>query len=246
MKILAEYKVDDVVQIEFDFKGKRGIAVMPKDEKIRNGKTVFKTEYFAAFPDLQNEFVKRGYTLIFLENRNRWGTDSEIDDQYEFIGYVSKEFGISNKVITIGMSCGGMMSSLLASKYPQCIEALYLDAPVVNFASCPARFGDACDVTDGMWEEFERAWGLTKSQFLAFRKNPLDKIGDLLRNKIKIYMAYGDSDKTVPYHENGFYIEKAYKENNLDSYIHLDKKVGIDHHPHGPSSIDFAIKYFEK
>ena len=105
MNILAEYRYDGIYHLEFEFKGKRAIALMLEDESRRNGKTVFKTEYFGAFPDLQNEFVKRGYTLIFLENRNRWGTDSEIDDQIAFISYASKEFGISDKVITLGMSC---------------------------------------------------------------------------------------------------------------------------------------------
>ena len=246
MKILAEYRYDDILHIEFEFKGKKAIALMLENESQRNGKTVFKTEYFGAFPELQNEFIKRGYTLIFLENRNRWGTNSEIDDQIEFIDYASKELGISNKVITIGMSCGGMMSILIAAKSPEHIEGLYIDAPVVSFLSCPARFGNAPDVHDGMWHEFENAWGMTKSDILTFKGHPFNYIHKLIENKIKIYMAYGDSDKTVPYEENGIAIERAYKENGLDDLLYLDKKIGIDHHPHGPSDIDFAIKYFEK
>lgn len=245
MKILAEYKFNGMVQIEFDFKGKRGIALMLENEDLRNGKTVFKTEYFGAFPDLQNEFVLRGYTLIFLENRNRWGTDKEIDDQIEFIDYASKEFKISNKVITIGMSCGGMMSILIAAKSPEHIQGLYIDAPVVSFLSCPARLGNASDVHDGMWQEFERAWGMKKSDIFTFNGHPYNKIHKLIENKIKIYMAYGDSDKTVPYEENGIAIERAYIANGLQNLLYIDKKVGVDHHPHGPSNIDLVIKYFE-
>ena len=245
MKILAEYKYDGFLHIEFDFKGKKAIAIMLEDVSKRNGKAVFKTEYFGAFPDLQNEFVRRGYTLIFLENRNRWGTDSEIDDQIEFIDYASQKLGISNKVITLGMSCGGMMSILIAAKSPEHIHGLYIDAPVVSFLSCPARLGDAPDVHDGMWQEFERAWGMTKRDLLTFTGHPYNKINELIKNKIIIYMAYGDSDKTVPYEENGIAIERAYKENRLEHLLHLDKKIGIDHHPHGPSSIDDAIKFFE-
>lgn len=245
MDILAEYRYDGILHLEFGFKGKKGIALMLEEESGRNGKTVFKTEYFGAFPDLQNEFIKRGYTLIFLENRNRWGTDSEIDDQIEFIDYAAAELGISNKVITLGMSCGGMMSILIAAKSPEHIHGLYIDAPVVSFLSCPARFGNAPDVHDGMWQEFERAWGMKKSDLLAFDGHPYNKIDSLIKNRIKIYMAYGDSDKTVPYEENGIAIERAYKSAGLEKLLYLDKKVGVDHHPHGPSNIDFAIKYFE-
>lgn len=245
MKVLAEYKYDDLLHIEFDFKGKKAIAVMLADESKRNRKTVFKTEYFGAFPNLQNEFVRRGYTLIFLENRNRWGTDSEIDDQIEFIDYASSELNISNKVITIGMSCGGMMSILIASKSPKHIQGLYIDAPVVSFLSCPARLGKASDVHEGMWQEFETAWKMTKSQLLTFSGHPFNKIDKLIENKIRIYMAYGDSDKTVPYEENGIAIERAYKENGIEYLLYLDKKIGVDHHPHGPSSIDNVINFFE-
>lgn len=245
MKILAEYKYDGILHLEFEFRGKKAIALMLEDEKKRNGKTVFKTEYFGAFPDLQNEFVRRGYTLIFLENRNRWGTDSEIDDQIAFIDYAARELGISNKVITIGMSCGGMMSVLIAAKSPKSIEGLYIDAPVVSFLSCPGNLVDAPDVHPGMWQEFEKAWGMTKRDLLTFNGHPYNKIHSLIENKIKIYMAYGDSDKTVPYEENGIAIERAYKKFGLEDLLYLDKKVGVDHHPHGPTSIDFAIKYFE-
>ena len=246
MEIIAEYRYDGMKHIEFKFKNKTCIALMNEDESKRNGKTVFKTEYFGAFPDLQNEFVKRGYTLIFIENYNRWGTPDQLNDQYEFINYASKELGISNKVITIGMSCGGMMSIFLAANHPECVEGLYIDAPVMNFLSCPARLGNALDVHDGMWQEFEKAWGMTKSELLTFRGHPLDRLNDLVENKIKIYMAYGDSDKTVPYEENGIALERIYKENGLDNLLYLDKKIGVDHHPHGPTEIDFAIKYFEK
>ena len=183
--------------------------------------------------------------MIFVSNRNRWGTEGELADQYEFVNFCAKEFDISNKVITIGMSCGGMMSVLLAAKYPDCIEALYIDAPVMNFLSCPANFGNAPDVLDSMWTEFENAWGMTKRELLLFRGHPIDMIPILVKNKVKIYMAYGDSDKTVPYEENGIALERAYKEAGLSDLLYIDKKVGVDHHPHGPTDIDFAIKYFE-
>lgn len=245
MEITAKYEYDGLTHIEYRFKDKKAITIFPPKEKM-NGLTILKTEYFGAFPDLQNEFIRRGYTLIYIENKNRWGTPSEVDDQHEFVNFASKEFGISSKVITIGMSCGGMMSILLAAKYPECIKGLYLDAPVLNYLSCPGRMGIAHDVFDSMWDEFESAWGITKSELLTFREHPLDKLDKLIENKIRIYMAYGDSDYTVPYTENGIVLEKAYLNANMKEYIKIDKKVGVDHHPHGPSDIDDVISFFEK
>ena len=104
MDIIAEYRYDGMKHIEFKFKNKTCIALMNEDESKRNGKTVFKTEYFGAFPDLQNEFVRRGYTLIFIENRNRWGTPDQLNDQYEFINYetTSDYFLMFSKVMLKG------------------------------------------------------------------------------------------------------------------------------------------------
>ena len=45
--------------------------------------------------------------------------------------------------------------------------------------------------------------------------------------------------------ENGIALEKKYKECGIENLLYIDKKVGVDHHPHGPSDIDFAIKYLE-
>lgn len=245
MDITAKYNCDGYTQIEFEFKSKKAIALLPPAE-LKNGKTILKPEYFGAFPALQLEFVRRGYTMIFLSNRNRWGTERELADQYEFIKYCALELDISDKVITIGMSCGGMMSVLLAGKYPDCIEALYIDAPVMNFLSCPANLGNAPDVLESMWTEFENAWGMTKRELLLFRGHPIDMLPILVKNKVKIYMAYGDSDKTVPYEENGIALERAYRDAGISHLLYIDKKVGVDHHPHGPSDIDFAIKYLEQ
>ena len=72
MELVAEYRYDGIYHIEFYFKGKKCIALMNEDKSKRNGKTVLKTEYFGAFPELQNEMVKRGYTLIFIEKRNEF------------------------------------------------------------------------------------------------------------------------------------------------------------------------------
>jgi predicted esterase len=183
---------------------------------------------------------------LFIENRNRWGTPDQIEDQYEFVKYATKEFGIDERVITLGMSCGGMMSVILAAKHPEIIRGLYIDAPVMNFLSCPGRMGNAPDVHDGMWQEFESAWGMTKTDLLTFRGHPIDYFDKLVENKVKIYMAYGDSDKTVPYIENGIALERKYKDCGLENLLYIDKKIGVDHHPHGPSDIDFAINYIEK
>lgn len=243
ISIVNEYRNLDFRQLEFEFKGKKAIVILP-NEKNKNGKAVLKTEYFGAFTDLQMEFVKRGYTLLFIENRNRWGTDSELDDQYEFVKLASKEFDIEPRVITIGMSCGGLISVKLCAKYPEIVSGLYLDAPVMNFLSCPGSFGDSPEVTEGMWHEFEKAYGMTKRDLLTYREHPLDKVHILIENKKPVFMVYGDSDLCVPYCENGISLEKQYRE--AGATLEIEVKKGCGHHPHGPTDYQRVIDFFEK
>ena len=59
-----------------------------------------------------------------------------------------------------------------AAKYPEKVSALYLDAPVMNFLSCPANFGIA---KGDMLEDFLRDRKMTLSELIWHREHPIDK-----------------------------------------------------------------------
>jgi pimeloyl-ACP methyl ester carboxylesterase len=240
---IVRYENQGFEQLEFTFLGKKCIVILP-DEANRNGRAILKTEYFGAFPSLQMEFVRQGYTLLFIENRNRWGTASEIDDQAKFLQFAFEEFDLEPGVITIGMSCGGMISVFLATKYPELVRGLYLDAPVMNFLSCPGGFGNAPETTESMWQEFERAHGMTKRELLLYREHPIDKLDLLIASKKPIYLAYGTADLCVPYEENA--IELVRRCEGKDIPLVVEAKEGVGHHPHGPQDSAKVISFFEK
>lgn len=240
---LVRYDNQGFEQLEFTFLGKKAIVILPKKEN-RNGRAIFKTEYFGAFPILQLEFVRQGYTFLFLENRNRWGTESELIDQERFLHFAFEEFDLEPGVITIGMSCGGMISILLAAKYPELIRGLYLDAPVMNFLSCPGGFGNAPETTEAMWREFEKAHGMTKRELLLYRKHPIDKLDALIATRKPIYLAYGTADLCVPFEENAIELVRRYEETEIPFVV--EAKEGCGHHPHGPQDPAKVIEFFEQ
>jgi pimeloyl-ACP methyl ester carboxylesterase len=240
---LVRYDNQGFEQLEFTFLGKKAIVILPKEEN-RNGRAIFKTEYFGAFPVLQLEFVRQGYTFLFLENRNRWGTESELIDQERFLHFAFEEFDLEPGVITIGMSCGGMISILLAAKYPELIRGLYLDAPVMNFLSCPGGFGNAPETTEAMWQEFEKAHGMTKRELLLYRKHPIDKLDALIAARKPIYLAYGTADLCVPFEENAIELVRRYEETEIPFVV--EAKEGCGHHPHGPQDPAKVIEFFEQ
>lgn len=226
--------------INFIFEGKEAILVFP--EKPNNNRNwMMKTEYFDAYPNLEIELVKRGWHLAYLKNITRWCLEEDLDLKKCFADYLTAEYGLNEKFLPVGMSCGGLIASKFAAKYPEYVQALYLDAPVMNFMSCPAGIGKA---SDSMMEEFIDATGMTLIDLINYRENPVDKMHILLENKIPVVMVYGDSDDIVPYDENGAILEKFYRKNGGE--ILAIGKNGCGHHPHGLEDNTPIIEFIEK
>ena len=207
-----------------------------------NGKWALKTEYFNAFPEVQNLLLGMGYYVAHIKNITRWHHPSDTDARAELAKHMTKRFNVSKKCVIIGMSCGGMQGIYFASKYPQLVSCMYLDAPVVNLLSCPAGLGKA---NSSLYDDFYSHTGMELSKLIGYRNHPLDHLPTLVKHNIPIILVSGDNDTVVPYDENGKYINDIYIENNCT--IKTIIKEGRDHHPHSlpdnSTIIDFILKY---
>lgn len=227
--------------VAFTFEGNNAKLVKPHGKP--NGKWALKTEYFDAFPETEIELLKRGWHIAYNENDNRWAEARDLERKGAFIRFVSKTFALDEKCALVGMSCGGLYAVKTAALFPELITALYLDAPVMNFLSCPFGVTRKNDVVN-MPEEYIRCTGRTLIDMLSYREHPIDKMHVLLQNRLPIILVSGDSDTVVPYDENGAVLEKYYKENGgvIEVYI----KAGGDHHPHGLPDCSKIVAFLEK
>ena len=219
-------------------------AKVIKPHGTPNGKWALKTEYWNAFPAVEIELLHRGWHIAYQKNDNRWAREKDVARKADFVRFVSKEFSLNEKCSMIGMSCGGMYAVLLAARCPELADVLYLDAPVINLLSCPCDMGMA---QSGLYDEFFRFTGKTKSEMLSYRNHPLDHLPTLLAHRIPVVLVAGDSDRTVPYVENGALLAETYKKASVPIRVFL--KEGCDHHPHGletPSAVADAIEEFSK
>ena len=149
--------------LTFSFEDRQAMVLCPKTPDPQ-GRWLFKTEYFLAFPAFEEEMLARGFHVAWLENHSRWCLPEDIDVKPRFCDFLQKEFHLAEKCLPVGMSCGGMHAVYFAAKYPQYVAALYLDAPVINLLSCPCGVGTA---TDEMYPEFLQHTGMTVSQVLG-------------------------------------------------------------------------------
>lgn len=227
-------------RIDFTFEGREAILVFPR-ESNDNRNWLFKTEYFDAFAEFEVEMLKRGWHLAYIKNITRWCLDEDVDLKKRFATYLIKEYGLYEKCVPVGLSCGGMIAVKFSAKYPECVSGMYIDAPVMNLLSCPAGLGRA---GDDMWQEFLEATGMDMAKLISYSEHPIDKIAILLKNNIPVIMVYGDVDDVVPYEENGEMLEKYYRKNG--GVIVTIGKEGCGHHPHGLLDNTPLIEFVEK
>ena len=230
-------------RLDFTFNGKSAILVCPHTPDPA-GRWLIKTEYFGAFPAFELEMLKRGYHLAFISNTSRWHAPGDSDARAEFCRFLQKEFGLHDKCVPVGMSCGGLLAVYFAAIHPELVSVLYLDAPVLNYLSCPCAVGGS---DPSMYEEFVRHKGMTIHDLINYRNHPIDNAGKIIAAGIPVALVCGDSDVTVPYIENGLAWSELYKQSGLPFFEVL--KPGCGHHPHGlednTALIEFVERYYQ-
>lgn len=226
---------------EFDFRGRHAIVVFPK--AVSNGKLVYKTEYWNAFPDLQMEFLKNGYYLCHLDHEeNRWGAPGEISLMADFIRHVTFTYSLEQRCILIGMSAGGLQASNLTINYPELVSALYLDAPVMNLLSI-AGLG-SYPRNERIYHRILEEYGFDDSDLVCFRESPVDKLHVLTERKIPAVLVYGGEDEVVCYRENGELLERAYDGTEIPFKVICKPNCG--HHPHGVENNQEIIDFLDQ
>ena len=125
---------------DFTFEDRNARIIFPKEANEGKNWTL-KTEYRDAFPQIELELLNRGFHVLWLENKNRWATKEDCDAKARFTAFVSKEYGLNKKCVPVGMSCGGAHAVNFAGFHPECVQCMYIDAPVMNFLSIPAACG---------------------------------------------------------------------------------------------------------
>ena len=76
------------------------------------------------------------------------------------------------------------------------------------------------------------------------RKNPVDMLAPLARERVPLLHVYGDSDEVVPWEENTGIVAERYR--GLGGSIELISKSGVGHHPHGLQDPTPIVEFISK
>ncbi len=209
-----------------------------------NGNWVWRTEFLGAFDYADKALQNLGWTTAYYRVSDMYGSEESVELLKSFHDFVTAEFGLSEKADVFGFSRGGLYAVNYALKYPGDVSTLYLDAPVLTLWSWPAGLGKGVGSVC-CFNEVKAMYGVDEETVKTHTGNPILHASELISTEIPVILVAGDSDKTVPYSENGALLKKAYDDAGASANIKVIIKEGCDHHPHSledPTEIVNFIK----
>ena len=219
---------------EFEYNGYKATVLIPDNF---NGKWVWKTEFFYAFDQAEQQLFSMGYARVYYEISDMYGSNRAIRLMHLFHLYLIEKYGFKNRPYLFGFSRGGLYAFNYALYYPEYVEKIYLDAPVLNLKSWPPR---GTEEHSGLLKEYL----LNEETFEKYAFSPIDRLKEFVKNNLPVMIVAGDSDEIVPHQENSEIMVNYYREHGLK--IEYILKPGCGHHPHSLEDVSPIILFIEK
>ena len=220
--------------IETEFNGYPVTVIRPENP---NGKWIWKTEFLYAFDQAERALLDDGYTRVYYQISDKYGSYNAVRLMRAFHSYAVQAFQLCEKAILFGFSRGGLYAFNFALFYPNCVEKVYLDAPVLDLKDWP--WEDSVEQAQ-MLEEY----GLNKETLRSFRGNPVDNLKEFFSLKIPLMLVAGGSDEVVHFEKNAGVVIEYCKQNGVE--IESIVKPDCGHHPHSLEDVAPIVRFVEK
>jgi pimeloyl-ACP methyl ester carboxylesterase len=229
-------------QYDFDLDGVPCRVVAPK--QVADGKPwVWRARFWGHKPQFDIAMLKRGYHVVYCDVGKKFGNAEAVKRWNAFYDYLRLEHQFSERVVLEGMSRGGLIVYNWGAANPDKVQAIYGDAPVMDFKSWPGGKGEGIGAAE-TWEQCLEAYGLTEDEAMAFAGNPLDNLAPLAKAGVPIIHVVGDADDVVPVAENTAIAEARYQK--LGGQFKVIHKKDVGHHPHSLKNpqpiVDFVTR----
>ena len=207
----------------FEWNGYTATVIIPDNP---NGKWLWKTEFFYEFDKAERDLLGQGYTRVYYQISNMYGSNRAVRLMRSFQKELLKRYPLNEKAILIGFSRGGLYAFNYALFYPECVEKIYLDAPVLDLTNENAwPHTSAFDSV-----QFLKEHGICKACVKTFPESPVCHLPEFFSHDIPLLLICGDKDMSVPYEKNAKVLLDYCKTNGISVTYHVKKNAG--HHPH--------------
>jgi len=248
-KIAERYRVISVEdwhggrRIEFDFDGYSAWLVCPPaGTAVAEGRPwTWTMQWRTAFVDRTgaSEMLRRGWHHAAIDTFKHRMDSKGLEVNRAFQRYLVDELGLKPKAALIGMSWGGFFSVRYAATYPDCVDRVYLDAPLLTFHKRLSGFAPTKDAKRIGGDDADWLKGpLDGKSWEDDPRMPVNMVAPIAKAKIPVLLLYGGQDQSVlPAANSELFIARMRAANGV-------LRVGINdaegrgraaygHHPHG-------------
>lgn len=231
----TEWKGHD--RYDFIVNGRQATVVAP--HKAAEGQPwIWRPAFFGAFASVDSALLDKGFHVAYYDLTHLYGSPRSVKLGSEFYDIMCRNYGLSPKVTLEGFSRGGLFAFNWASRNPDKVACIYVDAPVCNVFSWPGHHNVE------LWNDMLAEWGISEEDTDTFDGNPVDNLGPIAKSGIPVIAVCGDSDRTVPYEDNMKIVAERYR--SLGAPVEIILKLGVDHHPHSLTDpepiVDFIVR----
>lgn len=221
---------------DFLWNGYECIIVRPA-QPLPGNPFVWRTEFFGAFAAADLEMVKRGYALTYVRLSDKYGNPWAVERMHEYYLYLTRERGFGEGAILFGFSRGGLYAMNFALTHPECVDKIYLDAPVLDVTSWPGGMGKGVGSREREWGDCLACYGETEeSVFDCLAARPVKRGDEFASLGIPLAVIAGNADDVVPYTENAMPFINDFLRAGGKLYIRVKPACG--HHPHSFEDAD--------
>ena len=190
----------------FEFNGFTATILIPDNP---NGKWIWKTEFFTAFDDAERALFDMGYTRVYYQISDKYGSYKAVRLMHLFHLHILEKYNLEKRANLFGFSRGGLYAFNYALFYPEYVNKVYLDAPVLDMKTWPPK---------GSIEQTQvyKEYSLNEQTLQTFDGNPIDNLEEFFALNIPLMVVAGVVDSVVPYSENSGKLLEYCKEYRYD------------------------------
>ena len=236
-KVLSRDRMQGFDRIRFEFEGCMAWVVEPA-KPAEKSPWVWCMEWPTAFQNRTGvkELLSAGYRWVAFNPAFGWNkkpvagnqNDDLVEKRNRFQKFLVAELGLEERCCLVGMSWGGFYSVRYASMHPECVKAMYLDAPLLDFSTLSSFKGKTCEQLKAFYPQ------VTKDYVGA--DDPLQPVSParaeaIAKANIPVLLIYGAKDTVVPAESNCLRFAEAFEKSGGHLKLWRDNLRG--HHPHG-------------
>lgn len=238
--ILSEDEWYGFKRIKFDFGGRTAWIVLPNSEPQPGKPWTWTMQWAEAYVDRTGvpDLLRKGFHHVTLEAYDTRADEASLPVLASFQAFLTDTLHLASKANLVGMSWGGFYSVRYATHYPQNVNRIYLDAPLLTFHDRKDQSSESI----GSWATNHPV----NHDWASDPRMPINMAEQLAETHIPVLLLYGGQDQTVLPENNCEPFAKRFAA--AGGNIQITKRNLFGHHPHGldPDKTQPIVDFFTK